>query len=148
VTLVTETPLDRDTMTAFIRKHGDGVLSTLGPDGSPQSAYLTLAVTNRGEIVLDARETSRKVANLRRDARVAVVVGGRDGMTLQAEGLADIPSGDEQQRCADAYRNAFPQFASSLEDPAIVVVRVRIAWARLGDFRSSSVLLRETTRAW
>ncbi|MFE4415476.1 pyridoxamine 5'-phosphate oxidase family protein, partial [Streptomyces sp. NPDC056821] len=86
-------PLDRDSVMAFIRKHGDGVLSTLGPDGSPQSAYLTLAVTDRGEIVLDAREASRKVANPRRDGRVAVVVGGRDGVTLQAEGLADIPRG-------------------------------------------------------
>lgn len=143
-----EEPLDRDSVTAFIRAHGDAVLSTLGPDGSPQSAYLTLAVTGRGEIVLDARETSRKVANLRRDSRVAVVVGGRDGVTLQAEGLADIPAGDDRQRCADAYRDAFPHFASSLQDPAIVVVRVRVTWARLGDFRPSTALLRETTGPW
>ncbi|OIJ68478.1 hypothetical protein WN71_007860 [Streptomyces mangrovisoli] len=135
-------------MTAFIRRHGDGVFSTLGPDGSPQSAYLTLAATDRGEIVLDARETSRKVANLRRDGRVSVVVGGRDGVTLQAEGLADIPSGDERQRCADAYREAFPEFAPSLEDPAIVVVRVKILWARLGDFRPSTALVQETSGLW
>ncbi|MCT2593519.1 pyridoxamine 5'-phosphate oxidase family protein [Streptomyces sp. N2-109] len=140
-----EGPLDRDSMVAFLSAHGDGVLSTLGPDGSPQSAYLTLAVTDRGELVFDAREVSRKVANLRRDGRVAVVVGGRDGVTLQAEGLADIPAGDERQRCADAYQDAFPQFASSLQDSAIVVVRVRIAWARLGDFRSPTAVLRETS---
>ncbi|MFF0132054.1 pyridoxamine 5'-phosphate oxidase family protein [Streptomyces mirabilis] len=141
-------PLGRDSVMAFIREHGDGVLSTLGPDGSPQSAYLTLAVTDRGEIVLDAREASRKVANLRRDSRVAVVVGGRDGVTLQAEGLADIPAGDERQRCADAYRDAFPQFASSLQDPDIIVIRVRMTWARLGDFRPSTALLRETSGPW
>lgn len=136
--------LDRDSVVAFIRTHGDGVLSTLGPDGSPQSAYLTLTVTDRGELVLDAREASRKVANLRQDSRVAVVVGGADGVTLQAEGLADFPAGDEWQRCADAYQEAFPRFASSLHDPAIVVVRVRIVWARLSDFRSPTAVLRET----
>ncbi|MFG2867211.1 pyridoxamine 5'-phosphate oxidase family protein [Streptomyces sp. NPDC048338] len=143
-----DNPLDRDAVVAFVREHGDGVLSTLGPRGAPQSAYLTLAITDGGELVLDAREVSRKVANVRRDGRVAVVVGGREGVTLQLEGLADIPSGEERERCAGAYEAAFPQFASSLHDPEIVVVRVRIAWARLGDFRTPAAVMRETSGPW
>jgi len=120
-----------------VRAVGDGVVSTLGPDGGPQSAYLTLAVTVSGELVFDAREGSRKVANLRRDRRVAVVVGGPGGATLQLQGVADEPSGADRVRCADAYRAAFPQFAASLDDPGIVVVRVVVRWARWGDYRTS-----------
>lgn len=120
-----------------VRAVGDGVVSTLGPDGGPQAAFLTLAVTGSGELVFDAREGSRKVANLRRDPRVAVVVGGPGGSTLQVQGVADEPSGADRGRCVDAYRSAFPQFAASLADPGIVVVRVLVRWARWGDYRSS-----------
>ncbi|MFE5337769.1 pyridoxamine 5'-phosphate oxidase family protein [Isoptericola sp. NPDC056573] len=124
-------------LVGHVRAVGDGVVSTVGPDGAPQAAYLTLAVTARGELVFDARVGSRKVANLRRDPRVAVVVGGPGGTTLQVQGVADVPSGDDAARCADAYRAAFPRFAASLDDPGIVVVRVVARWARWGDYRSS-----------
>ncbi|MCA5894732.1 pyridoxamine 5'-phosphate oxidase family protein [Isoptericola sp. NEAU-Y5] len=132
-------------LVAFVREHGDGVLTTAGPDGAPQAAYLSLAVTDDGELVLDARATSRKVANVRRDPRVAVVVGGRDGVTLQGEGRADLPTGPDLDRCRAAYRAAFEQFAASLEDPGIVVLRVRIDWARLGDYRVAPPTVRERT---
>jgi general stress protein 26 len=127
----------------FVRAHGDGVLITLGPQGQPQAAYLSLAVTDRGELVLDARAGSRTVSNVRRDARAAVVVGGSGGVTLQAEGLAEVVEGDERRYCADAYRAQFPQFAESLVDPAISVVRVRVRWARLGDYCHEPPVFRE-----
>jgi PPOX class probable F420-dependent enzyme len=135
--------LDRGALVAFVREHGDAVLSTLGPDGGPQAAYLALAATDDGDLVMDARAASRKVANLVRDARVAVVVGGSDGRTVQCEGVADVPSGEDRDRCAATYREAFPQFAGSLGDPGIVVVRVRVTWARYGDYRTSPPLVRE-----
>ncbi|MFC7878624.1 pyridoxamine 5'-phosphate oxidase family protein [Isoptericola sp. NPDC057391] len=126
-----------------VRAVGDGVVSTLGPDGGPQAAYLTLASTASGELVFDARDGSRKVGNLRRDPRVAVVVGGSGGTTLQVQGVADVPSGPDRERCAAAYAAAFPQFAASLADPGIVVVRVRVRWARWGDYRSSPPVVAE-----
>ncbi|MEN0129923.1 MAG: pyridoxamine 5'-phosphate oxidase family protein [Brevundimonas sp.] len=137
--------MDRSGLVEYIRAQGDGVLSTLGPDGSPQAAYLAITATDQAELVLDARAVSRKVANLRADPRVAVVVGGRDGTTLQCEGVADIPSGTDRERCAAAYARAFPQFAASLADEAIVVVRVRLTWARFGDYRSTNAEVSEVT---
>lgn len=127
--------MDRAGLVEYVRTQADGVLSTLGPDGSPQAAYLPMTATDRGELVLDARASSRKVANLRRDPRVAVVVGGRDGTTLQCEGVADLPDGADRDACARAYLEAFPQFEASLADPEIVLVRIRLTWARHGDYR-------------
>jgi general stress protein 26 len=135
--------MDRSGLVEYVRAHADGVLSTLGPDGSPQAAYLAITATDQAELVLDARAVSRKVANLRADPRVAVVVGGRDGTTLQCEGVADVPSGADRERCAAAYLLAFPQFEASLTDPAIVVVRVRLTWARFGDYRSANAEVSE-----
>lgn len=122
----------------YVRAQRAGVVSTLGPGGEPQAAYLTFAVTEQGELVFDARPDSRKVANLRRDGRVAVVVGGPDGTTLQGEGTADFPAGADLDRCAAAYVAAFPEFAGSLGTGAVVVLRVRLTWARYGDFRGST----------
>ena len=127
--------MDRGELVEYVRAQADGVLSTLGPDGSPQAAYLPIAATPTGELVLDARTSSRTVANVRRDPRVAVVVGGRDGTTLQCEGIADLPDGADRDACARAYLDAFPQFEASLADPGIVLVRIRLTWARYGDYR-------------
>lgn len=137
--------MDLTALVAYVRARRDGVVSTLGPDGAPQAAYLELTATDAGEIVLDARPASRKVANLLRDGRVAVVVGGPDGTTLQAEGVADLPTGPDAERCLAAYLATFPQYASSLADGEAVLVRVRPAWARHGDFRVKPPVLRTIT---
>ncbi|MBD5787482.1 pyridoxamine 5'-phosphate oxidase family protein [Cellulosimicrobium terreum] len=134
--------MDRAALVSHVRSQGWGVVATLGPDGAPQAAYPSLAVTDAGELVLDARASSRKVVNLRRDPRVAVVVGGTDGTTLQCEGVADVPVGADRDRCAAAYVAAFPQFASSLAAHDIVLVRVVPAWARYGDFRPEVPVVR------
>ena len=119
----------------FIRSQGDAVICTLGAEGEPQAAYLSITATDAGELVLDAKADSRKVANLHRDPRIAVVVGGADGVTLQLQGLADFPTGADLDRCELAYATAFPQFADSLLRDDVVVIRVVVDWSRLGDFR-------------
>lgn len=126
-----------------MRARRAGVVSTLGPGGEPQSAYLTLAATDRGELVFDAKPDSRKVANLRRDPRIAVVTGGPDGTTLQAQGIADFPAGADLERCTAAYLAAFPEFAGSFDAGAVVVLRITLEWARHGDFRGREPELRE-----
>lgn len=130
-------PVDRAELIAYVRSQRDAVVASVGPDGAPQAAYLTIAATDQGELVFDAKPDSRKVANVRRDPRVAIVVGGRDGTTLQCEGAADLPDGDDLVRCAAAYVDAFPEFAASVRAGGVVVIRVRVEWARYGDFRGS-----------
>ncbi|MGX5696736.1 pyridoxamine 5'-phosphate oxidase family protein [Agromyces soli] len=132
-----------DEFVAYVRAQRAGVVSTLATDGSPQAAYLTIAATERGELVFDAKPDSRKVANLRRDGRIAVVIGGADGTTLQAEGRADLPEGEELARCTAAYLDAFPEFAGSFDTGTVVVLRVVLEWARHGDFRGAAPRMRE-----
>lgn len=136
-------PMERAELVDYVRMQRDGVVSTIGPDGAPQAAYLSIAATDRGELVFDAKPDSRKVANIRRDARIAVVIGGRDGTTLQCEGLADVLDGDDLIRCSAAYVDAFPEFAASVRSGVVVVVRVRLGWARFGDFRRAAPDVRE-----
>lgn len=136
--------LGLDELIAFVRGRLDGCVSTLGVDGAPQAAYLPFAVTDAGDLVFDARADSRKIANLARDSRVAVVIGGADGATLQAEGTAVVTSGSDRTAAADAYAAAFPEFADSLGRDDIAVVRIRLDWARLGDYRTDPPRIAET----
>ncbi|MBN6038191.1 pyridoxamine 5'-phosphate oxidase family protein [Amycolatopsis sp. 195334CR] len=135
--------MERQELVEYVRAQRAGVVSTLGPGGEPQAAYLTLAATDAGDLVFDAKPDSRKVANLRRDGRVAVVVGGSDGTTLQCQGIADFPDGDALDHCTATYLAAFPEFAGSFGDGGVVVVRVALDWARFGDFRGAQPSLRE-----
>ncbi|WP_448003416.1 pyridoxamine 5'-phosphate oxidase family protein [Agromyces bauzanensis] len=135
--------MDRRQLIEYVRSQRWGVVSTLGTDGRPQAAHLAIAATGRGELAFDAKPESRKIANLRRDPRIAVVVGGADGTTLQCEGIADFPEGDDLLRCVDAYLERFPEFAESIRSGTVVVVRVTPTWARYGDYRTESPILVE-----
>ncbi|WP_416445788.1 pyridoxamine 5'-phosphate oxidase family protein [Leucobacter sp. HNU] len=137
-------PLGAAAIVAFVRAHRDGTVSTLGPDGAPQAAYLPFAATDAGDLVFDARVDSRKIANLVRDPRVAIVVGGADGASLQAEGTAVVTSGADRAAAAAAYALSFPEFADSLARDDIAVVRIRLDWARLGDYRTDPPRIAET----
>ncbi len=130
----------------YVRAQRDGVVATNGPDGMPEAAYLTFAATDAGEIVFDARPESRKIANLRRDPRIALVIGGADGSTLQAEGIADFPTDPELDACVAAYAQAFPEGADALAR-GMVFVRVRLGWARFRDYRCDPQISVEVTLA-
>lgn len=79
--------MDRAELVTFIRQRGLAVVATRGPDGVPQAARVGVAATERGEIVFDTSEASRKHANIARDPRAAVVVGWDDEVTVQESTL-------------------------------------------------------------
>jgi PPOX class probable F420-dependent enzyme len=131
-------------LVAFVRQRGRAVLATRGPDGAPQAALIGVAATDQGEIVFDTSRSSRKFANITADPRVALVVGLDDEVTVQAEGFADLPAGEELRRCVDAYFAQYPDGRDRAADPDIVHFRVRLAWLRYGDYRPDSFTIEES----
>lgn len=120
----------------LVRRARFAVVSTVGPDGAPSSAVVGVAVTDAGELVFDTLADTRKAANLRRDARVAVTAW--DGaVTAQLQGVADEPVGAEGERVRGAYLAAFPDGEERLSWPGITHVRVVVRWVRLSDFGPS-----------
>ncbi len=126
--------MDPAGLIAFVNGHGDGVVSTVGDAGEPQSAYLALVALDDGSLVFDAKSASRKVQNIKRDPRIAITVGSGEGSSLQCEGLADVPSGVTRDECIAAYLDRFPEFEESIASDLITVVRVRLTWARFGEY--------------
>ena len=76
------------------------------------------------------------MANLRRFARIALVVGWEEEQTVQIEGVADEPTGAELDRLKLVYFAAYPDGPERQVWKDITYVRVRPTWARYSDFRS------------
>lgn len=79
---------------------------------------------------------------------VALVFGLDEEVTVQAEGTADIPVGEELRRCTDAYFLHHPAGRDRAKDPDIVHVRIRLNWLRYSDYRPNSSRIEETELAW
>jgi Pyridoxamine 5'-phosphate oxidase len=130
--------ITREEVLAFMRRYKFAVEASVHESGGPQAALVGIAVTDRFEIVFDSFERTRKLKNLRKNPRVAFVIGGwneaEGERTVQFEGLADEPQGAELERVQQFF---FRNFADSPEKRAwegLVYVRCRPTWIRYSDF--------------
>jgi general stress protein 26 len=114
----------------FVRQRDLAVIATRGADGAPQAALVGIAATWRAELAFDTSRSSRKYRNLSAFAQVAMVIGWDNEMTVQCEGIADIPMGSDHDRCLDAYLAQYPDGVERAHEPDIVHVRVRPNWLR------------------
>jgi general stress protein 26 len=121
----------------FLRGHSLAVQASVSPALAPQAAVVGIAITDRFELIFDTLDTTRKMHNLRRNPKIAFVIGGLttgDERTVQYEGLADEPAGTELARLKEVYFGAFPDGPERQQWPGITYVRVRPTWIRYSDF--------------
>ena len=133
-------------LVSFIRSHRWAIEATTSTTLEPQAAIIGIAVTDQLELVFDTLASSRKVANLRANPRVALVIGGwddNDPRTVQYEGVGDFPSSAELELLKQVYFATFPDGATRLSWPGITYVRVKPAWVRYSDFRSEPPVISE-----
>jgi hypothetical protein len=130
----------------FMRTQRLGVQTSVDAGALPQAALVGIAVTSRLELVFDTLATTRKVVNLRRNPHVAFVIGGHaegDERTVQYEGIADEPRGDELARVKAAYFETWPDGRARAAWPGLVYVRVRPKWIRYSDFNQRPPVVAE-----
>jgi hypothetical protein len=130
--------LSRSELLANLRRRRYCVVASIAPNGAPQAAVVGFAVSDDLELVFDTLATTRKMANLLRDPRIAVVVGvGEDECTVQIEGVADELTGPDLTRLQRVYFEAFPDGVDRVKWPGITYVRVRPKTARYSDFAAA-----------
>ncbi|HEX9105698.1 MAG TPA: pyridoxamine 5'-phosphate oxidase family protein [Longimicrobiales bacterium] len=137
--------MDKSELFDFMSRQRLAVVSSLGPDGTPQSALVDVAVTPELEIVFDTLSTTRKHANLTARPRCSVVLGWSGEQTVQLEGVAALLEGEELERCRDAYFAALPNAPARVGWPGIAYFVVRPRWIRFSDFEQSPPLIMELT---
>ena len=127
----------RRELLAFMRTHTLAVEASVSTPATPQAAVVGIAVTDDFEIVFDTVVATRKVPNLRRNPRIAFVIGGLtagDERSVQYEGIADEPQGAELLRLKELYFSQLLDGPERQRWPGIVYVRVRPTWIRYSDF--------------
>ena len=129
--------MDAKRLLEFLRQHRLAVEASVSAQAWAQAAVVGIAVTDRFEIVFDTLASSRKAMNLRRNPKLAFVIGGLiagDERTVQYEGIADEPTGVELERIKQAYYSVYPDGRDRLSWPGIMYVRVRPTWLRYSDY--------------
>jgi len=121
----------------FLRSHTLAVQSSVSPTGGPQAAVVGFAISDEFEIIFDTLDTTRKVQNLRRNPKIAFVIGGLlpgDERTAQYEGIADEPAGAELDRLKELYFATFPDGRQRQSWPGLIYIRARPTWIRYSDY--------------
>jgi len=129
----------RDLAYAFIRARELAVISSIGPSGEPQSALVGIAVSPQLEIIFDTVQSSRKYPNLKADPRIAAVIGWEGEQTVQYEGLALDPTGDELARAKEIYFAAWPSGVERQQWPGIAYFLIQPRWLRYSDFDTGRI---------
>jgi general stress protein 26 len=133
--------MSRAELLGFLRRHRLCVQASVASSGAPQAAVVGYAVSEELEIVFDTIGATRKMKNLRRDPRVALVIGWDEEQTLQIEGIADEPHAADLERLKKIYFEAWPECVAHQEWKDITYVRVRPTWARYSDFRPGGCVI-------
>ena len=119
----------------FVRNRGFAVIATISENGAPEAALVNIAASEELELIFHTIQTTRKCVNLRRDSRIAAVIGGWDGeRRLQFEGIADEPKDRELERLQTIYRETSPNAAARDDWPGLTYFRVRPKWVRFSNY--------------
>jgi hypothetical protein len=129
--------MTRSELLQFLRSHPLAVQTSVSPTVAPQAAVVGIVVTEQFEVFFDTHETTRKIHNLRRNPKIAFVIGGLtkgDERSVQYEGVADEPAGTELDRLKELYFASFPDGRDRQRWPGLVYVRARPTWLRYSDY--------------
>jgi general stress protein 26 len=119
----------------FMKSEQLAVLATVAGDGKPQAALMGFAVTPQLEIIFDTVKSSRKYPNLKKNPRVAWVVGCATEITVQFEGIAqELESEEELAKYKKTYFQTFPEGPARESWPGITYFVVRPTWVRYCDY--------------
>jgi len=130
----------------FLRSHRVAVQASVSETVAPQAAVVGFAISDQFEIVFDTLASTRKAQNLRKNPKIALVIGGLlagDERTAQYEGIADEPAGPELEQLKQVYYKVYPDGPSRLNWPGLIYIRVRPMWIRYSDYNSDPPVIVE-----
>jgi len=101
------------------------------------------AVTPGLEIIFDTVKSSRKYPNLKKNPRVAWVIGCTTEVTVQYEGVAEELSGAQLAEYKKTYFAKFPDGPEREKWPGIAYFVVRPKWVRYCDYNPGTRRIEE-----
>ena len=132
-----------DEVFQFMNSERLAVLATAGENGQPEAALMGFAVTPELEIIFDTVRSSRKYPNLKKNPRVAWVIGCTTEVTVQYEGIAEELEGEELARYKQRYFAKFPDGPERQNWPGITYFVVRPKCVRYCDYNPATRRIEE-----
>ena len=127
----------------FMNGESLAVLASATENGQPEAALMRFAVTPGLEIIFDTVKSSRKYPNLKKNPRVAWVIGCTTEVTVQYEGLAQELEGKELAKYQKTYFAKFTDGPARLTWPAITYFVVHPKWVRYCDYNPGTRRIEE-----
>lgn len=129
--------MDKQAVFDFIRQKEEKlcVLATVAKDNTPECAVVGYAAKEDGTIVINTNRNTRKVANLKGNNTIAIVIGWNFAeRNVQYEGTATIIDRDHDE-CASLEEFFFttnPK-ARKFESPDTIFIRIKPTWVKMID---------------
>ena len=124
----------------IVRRKRLAVVSTVHDSGAPEAALVGFALTERNEVVFDTLGSSRKTVNIARRPAAALVVGWDNDITVQIEGEARRPQGDDLANAKAAYFREWPDGRARENWPDIAYIVVKPRWVRYACYAGAPVI--------
>ena len=128
---------ERDKLLTFMRQELYAVQASVSALGAPQAALVGVVVSETFEVFFDTLAGSRKTINLRQNSAAAMVIGiaaSGSERTVQLEGVAEEPRGEDLERLLELYFARFPDGRTRQRSSGITYWRVSPTWLRYSDF--------------
>lgn len=127
--------MNKQQVLEFIKKHKIAVISTVGPDNTPEAAVIEFGETDKLELIFDTLSPYRKYKNLQNNKHVAFVIGWDENITVQYEGIAEELKDKDTQMYKQAYFAKNPEAKRWESREGIVYFKVTPTWIRYSDLR-------------
>jgi pyridoxine/pyridoxamine 5'-phosphate oxidase len=124
----------------IIRRKRLAVVSTVHESGAPEAALVGFALTERDEVVFDTLGSSRKAVNIVRRPAAALVIGWENDISVQIEGVARRPQGDDLAYAKAAYFREWPDGRGRENWPDIAYIVVKPRWMRYANYAGAPVI--------
>jgi general stress protein 26 len=118
----------------FMRMHDLGVLSTVNPQGLPESAVVGFSETGDFELIIGSFADARKCVNLKTNPFVSFVVGWEQGKTVQLEGEArEVVDQAEKTETIKTHLAKIPTAAKYVYSEEEKIYKIKPRWVRYSD---------------
>ena len=126
--------MTKDEVLTFIKGKKLAVISTSGSDKQPESALIGFGETDNFELIFGTYKTTRKYKNLKKNNKVAFVIGwDENNITVQYEGTASVLEDSDIEKYVTLYHEKVPDASKFKLHPDQTYWMVKPKWVRYSD---------------
>lgn len=119
----------------FLKKHHIAVIATVNSLSVPEAATVGFTINDNFEIHIATYDLSRKLHNMEKNSKVALVIGWDQGKTVQLEGEAsEVTDSEVIKEIEWVELEKMPTVAKYIKPEHAVFLKIIPKWLKYSDF--------------